>query len=457
MTAGGEVDLLIIGGGMAGLSAGAWATQQALSVVLVEKGEKTGGNARYAGFVWTAPDVETIRREIPRGNPDLLRLVVERVGSAVEWIRTIGVETGEPVQMMRFGRGTPVPMETYVDTAAQAIIGGGGELLTQARTERLVTEGGRVVGAQVTLADGSSREIRARSTLLATGGYQNDRELTAQLIHPNAREIPRRTQPRSAGDGLRLGQAVGAQFGADGAGFYGHLVPFPVQLRDPSEFVPLSMYFSEHSLLLDQSGGRYMDETVGDHLNAQTTLEQGRGRALLLCDERVVQDWVLKPYAPGLPVPDRIGETRKRGGHYARVDDLDGVRRVAAEWGYDRDGVITALDRFNQEVVADPEMMSPPRAHDRHPLTTPPYHLVEVWPAITFTQGGMLIDTGARVLNAEGKPIPGLLAAGADSGGAYVYGYAGGLALSLVTALEAAKTAAAVAASARQVGQETPT
>jgi len=71
-----------------------------------------------------------------------------------------------------------------------------------------------------------------------------------------------------------------------------------------------------------------MDETVGDHLNAQTTLEQPRGRALLLCDDRVLQEWVLKPYAPGLPVPDRIGETKKRGGHYARVDDLEGVRRV---------------------------------------------------------------------------------------------------------------------------------
>jgi len=444
-----EIDLLIVGGGMAGLSAGAWAAQEGLSVTLLEKGEQTGGNARYAGFVWTAPDVETIKREIPRGDPELLAMIVENVPPAVEWIKTLGVRTGEPVDMMRFGRGTPVEMETYVDTCAQSIVRNGGRILTETRTERLLVDGGRVVGAVVTLAGGVSRELRAHSTLLTTGGYQNDRDLCAELIHLNARDIPRRTQPRSAGDGLRLGRAVGARFGPDKAGFYGHLVPFPVQLTDPSEFVALSMYFSEHSLLLDRSGRRYMDETVGDHLNAQTTLEQPRGRALLLCDDRVLQEWVLKPYAPGLPVPDRIGETKKRGGHYARVDDLEGVRRVAAEWGYDADAVVATLEDFNRRVVSEPDSLQPPRAHDRNRIAVPPYHLVEVWPAITFTQGGMLINSSAQVIAADGTPIPGLLAAGADTGGAFVYGYAGGLALALTSGLQAAKTAATTAAAAR--------
>jgi succinate dehydrogenase/fumarate reductase flavoprotein subunit len=444
--AGEELDLLVIGGGMAGLSAAAWSVQQGMKVMVVEKGTETGGNARYAGFVWTAPDVATILAEIPRGDPELLRAIVENVGAGVDWIRTLGVPAGEPVHMMRFGRGTPVEMPTYMATLAQVVTTAGGEIATEAHTERLLLEDGRVAGAEVTFAGASRRQVRARSTLLATGGYQNDRELTARLINPHAAQIPRRTQPRSSGDGLRLGQSAGGQFGAEGAGFYGHLVPYPVQLNDPSEFVPLSMYFSEHSLLLDQSGKRFMDETVGDHLNAQTTLEQPRGRALLVCDERVRQEWILRPYAPGLPVPDRIGETISRGGHHAKVDDLDGVRRAASEWGYDGEGVLASLADFNRQVVSDPDSMQPPRLHDRAPLDTPPYLLVEVWPAITFTQGGLLIDTQARVLDAGRSPIPGLLAAGADSGGAYVYGYAGGLALSLVTGLQAARTAATVAA-----------
>src|SRR5207237_257536 len=82
----------------------------------------------------------------------------------------------------------------------------------------------------------------------------------------------------------------------------------------------------------------------------------------------------------------------------------------------------------------------------RNRIAVPPYHLVEVWPAITFTQGGMLINSSAQVIAADGTPIPGLLAAGADTGGAFVYGYAGGLALALTSGLQAAKTAATTAA-----------
>jgi predicted oxidoreductase len=55
---------------------------------------------------------------------------------------------------------------------------------------------------------------------------------------------------------------------------------------------------------------------------------------------------------------------------------------------------------------------------------------------------GVLIDAEARVVGADGKPIPGLLAAGADTGGTFVRGYAGGLALAVVFGLKAAQTAA---------------
>jgi succinate dehydrogenase/fumarate reductase flavoprotein subunit len=65
-----------------------------------------------------------------------------------------------------------------------------------------------------------------------------------------------------------------------------------------------------------------------------------------------------------------------------------------------------------------------------------------VRPAITFTQGGLRIDTSARVLDESGKPIDGLFAAGADAGGMYNGGYAGGLSMSAVLGLRAAEAIA---------------
>ena len=67
--------------------------------------------------------------------------------------------------------------------------------------------------------------------------------------------------------------------------------------------------------------------------------------------------------------------------------------------------------------------------------------MIEVVPAITFSFGGVRIDAGARVLDERGVAIPGLIAAGADTGGVFVRAYAGGIANALVFGLRAADTA----------------
>ena len=86
--------------------------------------------------------------------------------------------------------------------------------------------------------------IRARSTLLATGGFGGDPELRAEHIQPLAADLPLRANTHSVGDGLRLGQSVGAGFGPPNAGFYGHLIPSQIAYNNPYEFTELSFYHS---------------------------------------------------------------------------------------------------------------------------------------------------------------------------------------------------------------------
>jgi succinate dehydrogenase/fumarate reductase flavoprotein subunit len=440
------LDLLVIGAGMAGLAAGAWSAQRGLRVTIVETADHVGGSAIFAGYVWTAASPEALMSEVSGVDPELGQALVSDIDEAVEWIRSLGVRCREPIDMLRFGRGVPIDMPAYARSCESIIRESPhGKVLTSAKTERLLVEEGAVVGAEVQLSDGSTQTLLARSTLLATGGYQNDRALSAELIHPNAAAIPRRTNLYSRGDGLSLGQSAGGRFGKRGAGFYGHLIPYPLELVDPALFKVLTMFFSEHSLLLNQEGRRFIDETVGDHLSAQTVLEQPGGRALLVADERVRREWIVPPYVVGIETGDKLGETSRRGGHYAPAADLDGVGKLAGGWGYDGQAVVDSIRSFNAAEL------SLPRRFDALPLDEPPYHLVEVWPAITFTHGGLLIDTQARVLDESGAPIPGLLAAGADAGGLYVRAYAGGLAPALVFGLRAAKTADRALASARPI------
>jgi succinate dehydrogenase/fumarate reductase flavoprotein subunit len=299
-----------------------------------------------------------------------------------------------------------------------------------------------VRGAEVVTADGERRRIEARSTVLATGGFGGDPELRAQHIHPLARELPLRANPHSTGDGLRLGLAAGAAFGAENAGFYGHLVPSHVPARNAHELWEVTFYHSEHGVLVNLAGDRFVDETIGDHLNTLAVLEQPEARALLICDQRVHDEWMMRPYVEGVEPTDRFALAYRRGARSAVAEDLEEFEHLPEEWGYDGSAVMRTLTEFNARSAAG--TAEPSRRLDSEPLVNPPYYVVELIPAITFSFGGLRVDAEARVLNARGRPIPGLLAAGADIGGLWVRAYAGGAATALVFGLQAADTACRV-------------
>ena len=306
------VDLLVFGGGMAGMSAAARAAADGASVVLVEKGPAIGGSAMYAGFVWTAPTVDVMREVNPDADPALSAPVVERYGEAMDWIRSLGVTVGEMVTVLGYGRGCATDMANYL-LACERLVRERGELLVGASAQRLLFDDGAVVGAEIRTASGEQREIRARSTLLATGGFGGDPALRAEHIHPLAADLPLRANTHSVGDGLRLGLSVGAAFGPPDAGFYGHLIPSKVAYSDPYEFTDLTFYHSEHGVLLNLEGRRFCDETVGDHLSTLYVLEQPEARALLVYDQRVHDEWMMAPYVKGVEPLDKFQLAYRRG------------------------------------------------------------------------------------------------------------------------------------------------
>ncbi|MFJ3777292.1 FAD-dependent oxidoreductase [Streptomyces sp. NPDC090075] len=437
------VDLLVIGGGMAGLSAAARVASEGGTVVVVEKAERTGGSARFAGFVWTTPSVEEMRRVNPDGDPELATALVDGFADGVAWIRSLGVECRPPVPVLGFGRGHQVDTNHYLDTCERLIRDRGQEVLTGTSTRSLITENGVVKGAECVLPDGSSHRFGATWTLLASGGFQGDRHLRAEHVHPHAADIGLRANPDSRGDGLALGRTAGAAFGPKDAGFYGHLMPAGGSLADPACFVDLALYYSEHALLFDTTGERFVDETAGDHLTTMALLERPEARGLLVADARVHREWISASYVEGIPGVDKFQLCHRAGARAAVADSLDDFTSMPEEWGYPGATIRDRIEEFNAAMGAGGTTV-PGRLLDRQPLDEPPFYVVEAAPAITFTFGGLLIDARAHVLSAgsDGRtPVPGLLAAGADAGGLYRRAYAGGLAPALVFGLAAARTA----------------
>lgn len=432
-----ETDVLVIGAGMAGLTAAARALDRGSSVLVVEKAAAVGGSARYAGYAWTAPSHAVMDEVNPDGDPVLRHALVDGFPEAVAWIRELGVHCADPVPVLRYGIGHRFDTNQYIDECRRRI-GAGGTLLTETETVALRTEGGAVTGARLRRADGPEFEVHAAAVVLATGGFQADRELVAEHIHPRATTMQLRSNPMSAGAGLRLAESVGAATGTSRSGFYGHLVPAGVPFRDPADFVALSLYYSEHALLFNLENRRFTDETLGDHLTTMRLLEQPRARGLLVADERVYREWVLGSYVEGAVAIDRFDLTRRRGGRCGLAETLDDFAYLPAEWGYDGAVIAEQIRAVNAAGAA----VRPARTHDHQPLEQRPYYVVETCPALTFPFHGIRIDAAARVLAADGGVIAGLYAAGSDIGGLYDNAYAGGIAPALVFGLAAADHAA---------------
>lgn len=436
------VDLLVIGGGMAGLTAAARAAHDGARVLVVEAAKELGGSARFAGYAWTAPSREVIDEVDPDGDPDLRHALVDRFADGVEWIRSLGVQVGEAQPILGFGIGHAFDTNQYVEVCARRIRERG-EILTSTRTLALSQDGSSVIGAGLRLPDGTIRDVHAAATVIATGGFQGDPELCSALVHPNAASMPLRSNDTSRGDGLRLATAVGAATGPDNAGFYGHLVPSGIPFADSGDFVGLSLYYSEHALLFNLDNQRFVDETLGDHLTTMALLEQREARGLLIADARVHRDWVVSAYVAGAESTDKFAVASKRGGRCGLAETLDELAFLPKEWGYDGEAIRQGIVKFNEAVTGGAEP-APRRRFDRLPLDEPPYYVIESAPAITFPFHGIRIDSDARVLDHAGRPIPGLLAAGSDTGGLYVRAYAGGIASALVFGLTAAATAGVV-------------
>jgi succinate dehydrogenase/fumarate reductase flavoprotein subunit len=437
---GAAADLLVIGGGLAGLTAAARAAHDGATVVLAESAPELGGSAVFASNLWTTPTFEAMRAVNPDGDPELARALTEGFADGAEWVRSTGTDIGPTKQILRYGRGHAMDTNGYIRACERILRKAGAEILMGARTRSLITDDGVVRGAEIMVADGTVRRIEARSTALATGGFQASPDLRAEHIHANARGIELRAKKDSVGSGLQLGLSVGAAFGKPGAGFYGHLVPAGVPLTDAASFSELGLFYSEHALLFNLDGERFTDETQADHLTANALVSQREARGLLVGDAVTYRQWINAPYVEGHEFVNSFEAAKRRGARCAVAGDVDEFELIPEEWGYPGAKIRDAVKAFNAAARSG-SGVSPSREFDPRPLNEPPYYVVDAAPAITFTLGGLLIDRDARVRSQQGGTVPGLLAAGSDAGGLYVRAYAGGLAPALVFGLAAARTA----------------
>ena len=441
-----SVDVVVIGAGMAGLTAAVVAQESGGRTLCLEKLAEPGGSlALSGGYLWTIDSVEEYRRLSPEGDAELGRIVIEDFETGHEWLLEHGVHTAPvPAGMgpgRRFGghRLRPDPVSGAVVPLVDALTAAGGELATRVSGVRLIVDDEGVV-AGVSYRDPSgSHHVACRAVVVATGGFQGDVELTSTFFGPWADRTYVRSNEGSTGDGVRLAFGAGAGASQGMSAFYGHLFPAPPARLDPAAFRTLTQFYSEACILLNLSGRRFVDESLGDEICALRLTREEQSTGFLVFDEVRHLNEVSEPYVPDAPRTDPLPGVRAVGGVVLEAGSIEALcAKLAEEYAVPAAAAVATINEFNDAARKDDAGLLPvPRRSGLHACEVPQFYAVPVRPGITFTEGGVRVNTDCQALDRSGAPIPGLFVAGADVGGISVEGYIGGLATGLVTGLRA--------------------
>jgi FAD binding domain-containing protein len=449
-----ETDVLVTGGGMAGLAAAVTAVQVGARVMLVEKADAPGGSfALSAGSVGTFESYDTLRERIPDGDPGLHRALADGVRAGWAWLEALGARIG-PERMLEFQRVSRHVHPPSAIAAMSRIVEAQGTLRTGTAVVGVERAGD---GWRATLQGegGTEQAIASRALVLATGGFQNHPGLVREYLGVDPALLWERNSGLSDGAGLRLGQACGAGLAGGLDTFYGHCLPAPPARFTKHDIIQVTQYYGPWAVALNREGLRYTDESSSpaEESLAQDTARQPGARAYYVFDTAIhrahAANVAAPEFAPGVPQPDKLQAALDVGGPVCRADTLEGLCDELGGLSVPVRTALATLEAFNTAARAGQTAALPiPKRRYVQPLTQPPYYAVGVQPGLTFTMGGLRIDPQARVLRADDTPIAGLFAGGSDVGNVSHRYYAGGLPTALVFGRLAGQSAAAYARAA---------
>ncbi|MDB5808276.1 MAG: hypothetical protein JWN94_398 [Betaproteobacteria bacterium] len=438
-----KYDAVVIGGGIAGLTAAARAAQGGLRVVVLERGtaDQYACNSRYSGGILhiafhniREPEaalvevIETATRG--KADPQLAKAFAANAARTVDWLCAEGVQfttvgniayqqwVFAPRRPLTPGldwkdRGADVTMRLLERNITQR----GGEVLRGTAANSLIVENGRVVGVDAH-RNGTTVRFDARAVLIADGGFQSNLELLRENISSRPSKVMQRGAATGVGDGLRMARQVGAAT-SELTDFYGHLLSRDAFNNELVWPYPQCDELGVAGIVINARGERFADEGRGGVFvaNAIARLDDPLS-AVAVFDEQVWQGPGKNARIPANPLLVEAGGTVHSAPTLAALAALIGVPAIKLE---------KTIAEYNAALAAgtlaelNPARSSKPIPGNAPiptmPVSKAPYYAVPLCAGITYTLGGIATDAHARVLRESGEPIGGLYAAGSCTGG----------------------------------------
>ena len=439
-------DLVVIGMGAAGLAAAvsyaetATARGQVARIAMIERSTENerGGATRYTSSWFRVTEdrqldpkfVDTME-SISGGLADLdyCRTLVREVPNSLRFLDEHDVQTtyfkqGLPNRNTGGGLGMPVGGGAAIVQGLAGIVErtDGSEILYETEAVRLsVSEEGRINGVVVRGRDGLLRQLEASSVVIASGGFEGNKEMLTQYLGERACDMPLIAPGpgNNRGEGIRMAMEIGADTGGQFDMFHGE--PVDPRTKKPDAVIypyPYGIVVNRHARRFYDEGKNSFDSTFEEF--AYEIWRHQEQRAFFIGDQtslsvRGFTDVVFTDLPP------------------VTADTIGGL---AAKLGLDPKALDATVAEYNAAVgpgAFDPYIfdgkctvgLTPPKSNWAFPLQSPPYIAYPLTCAITFTFGGIRTDSSARVVSPAGTPIPGLYAAG-EVTGLYYHAYPAG-------------------------------
>jgi len=455
-----QTDLVVIGGGPAGLAAASSAAEKGARVALFEKGATTGG----AGNMGMGPfAVESRLQKIKqidltrekafrifmdythwRVDARLVKAYVDKSADTINWLEKMGVEFVEPAAYFPgsnftwhltkpLGGGHPGPgsatalFKTLSEYAREV----GVKFYLQTAVKKIIKDGGKITGIMVESQAGESTQVNCKAAIIATGGAGDNPEMVKKYIGYSLGEdiFPFRI-PGLMGDGIKMAWEVGA----------GHedmnmeiIYSLPMGPEGPAGVLPGHLAFNQCNLMVNLLGERFVNEEImGNTTFTGNSIARQKGRcAFNIFDEdtknyfKTGLDYIHSVFAMDKleSIDQDIEVSIKKGYPYIFV--ADSIDELAEKTGINAAGLKKTIEEYNHCCEIGHDTVLDKSARFLRPVKKPKFYAGKQYPGAYGTLGGIKINYKTEVVTQDFEPIPGLYAVGTDAcsiyGDSYVF------------------------------------